>query len=48
MTALLFDLRLLQDECPHLPPIPHKARRVAHSLALHALTPAGSFLPGPA
>lgn len=51
MTALLFDLWLLEDEHPH----PHPAPRTPHptprspqgqaccTLALHPPTPAGSF-----
>lgn len=50
VTALLFDLWLLEDERPHPhpappTPCPHKARHVAHSSSLptHPPTLAGSF-----
>ena len=52
MTALLFDLWLLEDEHPHPhpaphtpPPGPHKARLVAHELSTHPPQQAASPWP---
>lgn len=47
VTALLFDLWLLEDECPHPhpapphPPVPTRPGML-HTLVLHPPTPAGS------